>query len=110
METLKQQLNKNKEELWAEVMEDYVITAELGHLAKDQTKHKEEMRGHFKKLQNWHTSSISSIIKLLIQEEEKEKRYELGSGARISPNEKEWNEAKQDSINRLKELLKLIEE
>tara|TARA_R110000868_G_scaffold376320_1_gene641179 strand:+ start:544 stop:789 length:246 start_codon:yes stop_codon:yes gene_type:complete len=39
-----------EERLFAEVMEEYVITAELGHLAKDQKLHKQEMRAHFKEL------------------------------------------------------------
>jgi hypothetical protein len=38
------------DELWVEVMEDYLITAEFGHLAIDQKKHKDEMRHHLGKL------------------------------------------------------------
>lgn len=42
-----------EEALWVEVMEDYVITAELGYLAKDQKKHKEEMRLHRERLEDF---------------------------------------------------------
>lgn len=38
-------------ELYFEVMEDYIMTAELGYLAKDQAKHKAELREHWIKLQ-----------------------------------------------------------
>lgn len=53
-----------EEGLWAEVMEDYVMTAELGHLARDEAKHKEEMRGHWERLK--------SYVRNLIQKEKDE--------------------------------------
>jgi hypothetical protein len=39
-----------KERLWVEIMEDYLITAEFGHLARDQKAHKTEMREKLHKL------------------------------------------------------------
>ena len=49
-----------EESLWVEVMEDYVITAELGHIAKDQKKHKEEMRAHFANLKSFIHTEIAN--------------------------------------------------
>lgn len=46
--------------LWVEVMEDYVITAELGHVAKDEKQHKDEMRQHFDKLKSFIRSLLAS--------------------------------------------------
>ena len=51
-----------KERLWVEVMEDYVITAELGHLAKDQAAHKAEMRAHLDKLVDWLTTYRAQVL------------------------------------------------
>ena len=48
-----------------EIMEDYIITAELGHLAKDQLLHKQEMRGHYEKLKSFVTQTILSERKAL---------------------------------------------
>ena len=49
-----------EESLYIEVMEDYVITAELGHLAKDQKKHKEKMRAHFANLKSFIRTEIAN--------------------------------------------------
>ena len=49
-----------EESLYIEVMEDYVVTAELGHLAKDQKKHKEEMRAHFANLKSFIRTHIEN--------------------------------------------------
>lgn len=76
-------MNNNQEweeELWIEVMEDYVITAELGHLAKDQKKHKDEMRENFARLIKFFSKVVSSekekLIKTILGEVEK-KQFEI---------------------------------
>lgn len=61
-------IHDEKENLWVEVMDDYVRTAELGLYALEQKRHKEEMRGHFEKLWNWH---IKSLIKHIDSEIER---------------------------------------
>ena len=50
-----------KERLWCEVMEDYLVTAELGHLAKDEKRHKQEMRDLLDKL-------VSTVQNLLAEQ------------------------------------------
>jgi len=60
--------SKNPEKGWREelhfsVMEDYIVTAELGHLAKDEAKHKEEMRYHYEKLKTFIQSKIDQAHK-----------------------------------------------
>jgi len=104
METLKQQLKRNKEEF------DKYSGDSANFFTEVITK---------VNAVNIYTSSLSSIIKLLIQEEEKEMKeetdFELSADMefgrdRVTDFRIGFNEAKQDSINRLKELLKLIEE
>jgi hypothetical protein len=62
-------LDTEKEEIWYEVMENYVMTAELGHLAKDQKAHKDEMRNNFADL----IAKIDSIL------EKKEKDIQMSA-------------------------------
>ena len=38
------------EEPLMHIMESYIMTAELGHLAKDQVKHKQELRAYYAEL------------------------------------------------------------
>lgn len=62
---------KLREKLWQEVMEDYVVCAELGHLAKDQAKHKAEMRGHLSRLVDFFWNEIQKREGELIKKIEK---------------------------------------
>jgi hypothetical protein len=48
--------------LYFEVMEEYLMTAELGHLAKDQVAHKEEMRRLFKKLVTFISQTHTDLL------------------------------------------------
>lgn len=50
-----------EERLQFEIMEDYLTVAKMGHFAKDQKAHMEEMRQHYGKL--------VAFISLLLQEE-----------------------------------------
>lgn len=86
------------EKLWCKVMEDYVITAELGHLALDQKKHKEELRFHFNKL----LSFIQSEIDLALAERDKE-IVEIIDGYSIS----DWSDeqAFYDALGEIKNLI-----
>jgi len=59
-----------EEKLWIEVMENYVTTAELGHLAKDQKTHKDEMRACFKELVDYQLSELRTYITSKIEEVE----------------------------------------
>lgn len=59
---MKKYTEQLREELWCDVMEDYVITAELGHLAKDEKLHKQEMRQHFDRLVEWITSKHTTYL------------------------------------------------
>jgi hypothetical protein len=56
-----------KEKLWVDVMEDYVVTAELGHFAKDQVIHKAEMRAHLDKLVDWLTTYRAQVLEEVMQ-------------------------------------------
>ena len=68
-ETLDKGWEDLKERLWCEVMEDYLVTAELGHLAKDEKKHKQEMRDLLDKLvsvvQNLLAEQKAEIIEII---------------------------------------------
>lgn len=66
-------IHDEKENLWVEVMDDYIRTAELGLYALEQKRHKEEMRGHFEKLWNWHIKSLIKHVDSEIERLEEDK-------------------------------------
>ena len=70
-------IHDEKENLWVEVMDDYVRTAELGLYALEQKRHKEEMRGHFEKLWNWHIKSLIKHIDSEIERLKKESKTRI---------------------------------
>jgi hypothetical protein len=54
-----------REELFYESgLEDLLVTAELGHLAKDPKKHKEEIRGLIKGIEEWVISKLDQAYQL----------------------------------------------
>jgi hypothetical protein len=91
-----------REELMFGIMEDYIMTAELGHLAKDPKKHKEELRSHYKKLESFIESRIAeaeltaeqytySEDEVILQEN---KAYKAGYSAAIAEIEEKVKEKK----------------
>lgn len=100
-------IKRQGEHLWVEVMEDYVITAELGHLAKDQKRHKEEMREHFQKLLAWHTQSIKEILEGM--RDKVNDMFSVYPDWRIyDSSEDEELISKQDTVNYLEEVIKQL--
>lgn len=83
-DTLKESVEELKQNLWIDVMEDYIITAELGHLAKDEKAHKEEMRGHLQNLAEYISTLIEQTKKemsdKIIEQAEKETDYKTKGG------------------------------
>lgn len=104
MKTLKQQIERNKEEFNEKF--DWFFLNQTNESLKNTTT--------ANNIKDWHTSSLSSLIKLLIQEEEKSKYTTYPNNNVENNKEKEirlnyYNQAKQDTIFHLKELLKEIE-
>ena len=64
----KQDIEGWEQELKVEVMENYIITAELGHLAKDQAKHKEEMRFHYENLKSFIRQKLTLVREEALRE------------------------------------------
>jgi len=54
--------------LWIEVMEDYLMTAELGHLVKDQKAYKDEMRAKYAKLMDFIRQSHTSLARTILSD------------------------------------------
>lgn len=58
---------KTKENLCCEVMDDYIRIAEHGHLAIDESRHKEEMREQFNKLWDFISQTRQADVDNIIQ-------------------------------------------
>lgn len=104
--TIQHLLATQEERLYFEVMEDYIITAELGHIAKDQAKHKEEMREHYAKLLDWHHACIKEVLEKVIEREKSTKITEIIMGVKNTSERGDgWNDAKSDTIKHLEAII-----
>jgi len=91
-------------------MEDYVITAELGHLAKDEKLHKQEMRQHFDRLVEWITSKHTNYLSELREKIKKleQPKHEHGKDCKnyddcrmFTRHERSYNKALLDVLTLL---------
>ena len=64
-------IKEEEEKLQVEIMEDYLQDCRFGErlvFPDDKAIHLEKMRGHYKKLLNWHTQSLIKVLEGLREE------------------------------------------
>ena len=104
MQNIKQQLERNKRELINHPALKFANDAIVLQAIRTGTKGYEG-----ENLLDWYNKSLKALITTLIEEEEKEMK-DIPNDSRTYEEDYGWNYAKDSTISRLKEVLKLIEE